>query len=82
MRGRRSDGGLRRQKRAPQLSIQVPRRTLFIFLVAPMVSYGEAGFPFLTVAGEFLLKDIVLLAAAVSLIALRADAVPEQRMAV
>ncbi|MDX1647372.1 MAG: DUF417 family protein [Longimicrobiales bacterium] len=55
---------------------------MFIFLVAPMVSYGEAGFPFLTVAGEFLLKDIVLLAAAVSLIALRADAVPEQRMAV
>ena len=47
--------------------------TLMIFLIAPMVSFGEAGFPFLTLAGEFLLKDLVLIAAAVSLIALRGD---------
>jgi uncharacterized membrane protein YkgB len=51
--------------------------TLMIFLIAPMVSYGEAGFPFLTLAGEFLLKDLVLLAAAVSLIALRGDRMAE-----
>lgn len=47
--------------------------TLMIFLIAPMVSYGEAGFPFLTLAGEFLLKDLVLLASAVSLIVVRGD---------
>lgn len=47
--------------------------TLMIFLIAPMVSFGEAGFPFLTLAGEFLLKDLVLFAAAVSLIAFRGD---------
>lgn len=44
--------------------------TLLIFLVAPGVSYGEAGFPLLTLAGEFLLKDIVLAAGAVALMAL------------
>jgi uncharacterized membrane protein YkgB len=38
--------------------------TLLIFLIAPGVSYGEAGFPNLTLAGEFLLKDAVLLSAA------------------
>lgn len=54
--------------------------TLLIFLIAPMVSYGEAGFPFLTLAGEFLLKDIVLLAAAVSLMVVRADAMAEETM--
>ena len=53
--------------------------TLVIFLIAPMVSYGEAGFRFLTLAGEFLLKDTVLLAAAVSLIVLRSDAMANQR---
>lgn len=53
--------------------------TLVIFLIAPMVSYGEAGFPFLTLAGEFLLKDTVLLAAAVSLIVVRSDAMANQR---
>jgi uncharacterized membrane protein YkgB len=41
--------------------------TLTIFLVAPAVSYGEAGFPRLTLAGEFLLKDLVLLAVGVAL---------------
>lgn len=40
--------------------------TLVIFLIAPAVSYGEAGFPNLTLAGEFLLKDLVLLAAALT----------------
>jgi uncharacterized membrane protein YkgB len=38
--------------------------TLLIFLIAPGVSYGEAGFPSMTLAGEFLLKDAVLLSAA------------------
>lgn len=38
--------------------------TLLIFLIAPAVSYGDAGFPNLTLAGEFLLKDTVLLSAA------------------
>ena len=36
--------------------------TLLIFLIAPQVTYGEAGFPRLTLAGEFLLKDLVLAA--------------------
>lgn len=40
--------------------------TLTIFVVAPAVSYGDAGFPRLTLAGEFLLKDLVLMAAALS----------------
>jgi uncharacterized membrane protein YkgB len=42
--------------------------TLLIFLIAPAVSYGEGGFPMLSLAGEFLLKDTVLMAAAVTLI--------------
>lgn len=46
--------------------------TLLIFLVAPGVSYGEGGFPLLSLAGEFLLKDLVLMAAAVALLALSA----------
>lgn len=37
--------------------------TLLIFLIAPAVTYAETGFPGLSLAGEFLLKDIVLLAA-------------------
>ncbi len=44
--------------------------TLTIFLVAPMVSYGQHGFPFLTLLGQFLLKDAVLAAAAINLVAL------------
>src|SRR5260370_12810238 len=44
--------------------------TLTIFLVAPMVTYGQHGFPFLTLLGQFLLKDTVLAAAAVHLVAL------------
>lgn len=41
--------------------------TLLIFLIAPGVSFGERGFPILTLAGEFLLKDLVLLAVGVAL---------------
>jgi len=52
--------------------------TLLIFLIAPMVSYGESGFPFLTLAGEFLLKDLVLMAAAISLIVMRSETMVEQ----
>ena len=47
--------------------------TLLIFVIAPGVSYGEAGFPMLTLPGEFLLKDVVLVAATITLIALTAD---------
>ncbi len=43
--------------------------TLTIFLVAPMVSYGSQGFPHLTLAGQFLLKDLVLAAGCVMLVA-------------
>lgn len=36
--------------------------TLLIFLIAPKVVYGESGFPLLALPGEFLLKDLVLMA--------------------
>jgi uncharacterized membrane protein YkgB len=42
--------------------------TLTIFVIAP----GVTGFPFLTLAGQFLLKDVVLAAAAVSVAAMDA----------
>ena len=44
--------------------------TLTIFLVAPAITYGPHGFPVLSLLGQFLLKDTVLAAAAVNLIAL------------
>jgi uncharacterized membrane protein YkgB len=47
--------------------------TLVIFLIAPALSYGKAGFPMLSLAGEFLLKDVVLMAATVALLALQTD---------
>lgn len=47
--------------------------TLGIFLMAPAVTYGDAGFPYLSLAGEFLLKDLVLMAASVALLALRPE---------
>ena len=47
--------------------------TLAIFVIAPAVSYGEAGFPRLTLAGEFLLKDLVLFAASLAVVALAAE---------
>lgn len=37
--------------------------TIVIFLIAPKVVYGDAGFPLLQLPGEFLLKDLVLFAA-------------------
>ena len=43
--------------------------TLAIFLIAPRLTYGDAGFPLLTLVGEFLLKDLVLFAAAVAIVA-------------
>lgn len=52
--------------------------TLVIFLIAPMVSFGEAGFPFLTLAGEFLLKDFVLMAAAIALLSLVEEPTPAE----
>jgi uncharacterized membrane protein YkgB len=47
--------------------------TLAIFVIAPAVSYGDAGFPLLTLAGEFLLKDLVLFAASLAVIALASN---------
>lgn len=44
--------------------------TLTIFLVAPALTYGPHGFPVLTLLGQFLLKDTVLAAAAINLVAL------------
>ncbi len=43
--------------------------TLTIFLIAPAITYGPHGFPFLSLAGQFLLKDTVLAAAAINLVA-------------
>ena len=50
--------------------------TLLIFLIAPAVTYGEAGFPGLSLAGEFLLKDVVLLTATLSVFAAQPTAGP------
>ena len=44
--------------------------TLLIFVIAPSVAYGEGGFPYLSLAGEFLLKDLVLFGAALAIVAL------------
>ncbi len=44
--------------------------TLAIFVVAPQITFGASGFPFLSLAGQFLLKDLVLFAAAATIIAL------------
>jgi uncharacterized membrane protein YkgB len=41
--------------------------TLAIFVLTPKVAYGDAGFPFLALPGEFLLKDLVLMAACAAL---------------
>jgi uncharacterized membrane protein YkgB len=40
--------------------------TLTIFLTTPAVVYGMAGFPHLSLAGQFLLKDLVLAAASIT----------------
>jgi uncharacterized membrane protein YkgB len=42
--------------------------TLTIFVIAPQVTYGGSGFPFLALPGEFLLKDLVFFATSVALI--------------
>ena len=44
--------------------------TLLILILTPTVAYGDAGFPLLSLPGEFLLKDIVLMAASASLSAM------------
>lgn len=41
--------------------------TILIFLIAPKVVYGDAGFPLLQLPGEFLIKDLVLFAASATL---------------
>ncbi len=43
--------------------------TLTIFLTAPAVTYGTAGFPNLSLFGQFLLKDLVLAGAALTVVA-------------
>jgi uncharacterized membrane protein YkgB len=43
--------------------------TLSIFVSTPAVSFTERGFPFLSLTGEFLLKDLVLFGAAMTLVA-------------
>ena len=47
--------------------------TLAILILTPKVAYGEAGFPLLSLPGEFLLKDVVLMAASASLSAMAAQ---------
>ena len=57
--------------------------TLTIFLIAPGITYGPHNFPILSLAGQFLLKDTVLAAAAINLVALdsaRARARSERAM--
>ena len=44
--------------------------TLAILILTPKVAYSDAGFPLLSLPGEFLLKDIVLMAASASLSAM------------
>ncbi len=44
--------------------------TLTIFVIAPAGTYGDQGFPFLGLFGEFLLKDLVLAAASIAVTAL------------
>lgn len=47
--------------------------TLAILVLTPKVAYGDAGFPLLSLPGEFLLKDIVLMAASAALSAMAAS---------
>jgi uncharacterized membrane protein YkgB len=54
------------------LTIGLFAGTLTIFVVAP----GVTGFPFLNLAGQFLLKDLGLMAAAVNVIAMSSAAQP------
>lgn len=50
--------------------------TIAILILTPKVAYGDAGFPLLSLPGEFLLKDIVLMAASASLSAMAAAREP------
>jgi uncharacterized membrane protein YkgB len=56
--------------------------TLAILILTPKVAYGDAGFPLLSLPGEFLLKDIVLMAASASLSAMASarEMMPMQQM--
>jgi uncharacterized membrane protein YkgB len=44
--------------------------TLTIFIITPSLTYGDQGFPYLSLLGEFLLKDLVLMAASIALVAM------------
>lgn len=50
--------------------------TMLIFLITPMAAYGPGGFPLLSLAGEFLLKDLVLFSASASIVALENARMP------
>jgi len=60
------------------LSVALFAGTLTIFIIAPAVTYGDAGFPLLSLVGQFLLKDLVLMAASVSLVAMDAAKQPQR----
>ena len=47
--------------------------TIAILILTPKVAYGDAGFPLLSLPGEFLLKDIVLMAASAALSAMASE---------
>ena len=47
--------------------------TILILILTPKVAYGDAGFPLLSLPGEFLLKDIVLMAASAALSAMASE---------
>lgn len=53
--------------------------TLTIFVIAPAVTYGN-GFPYLSLAGEFLLKDLVLFAASIALVSMETATEMETNM--
>jgi hypothetical protein len=47
--------------------------TLLIFVITPQIVYGDRGFPLLLLMGQFLLKDVALLAASVTLVAMATE---------
>jgi reactive chlorine resistance protein C len=53
--------------------------TLTIFVIAPSVTYGPQGFPYLSLAGQFLLKDLVLASAAIAMVAMESMRVRAHR---
>jgi uncharacterized membrane protein YkgB len=58
------------QRQVGLLCVGLFSGTLTIFVIAPAVSFGEAGFPNLSLAGQFLLEDLVLFAASLAVVAL------------